>query len=112
MEGWYLQDRCCRYAMGEQVIQFRSDNHDASRCAFVDHVLCNDINQSFPIWRRYGRFVSHVVATVSQHWSMDVFELCIRTHFCAWTASNINSALLRLRMLSRAMRCSSTSLLL
>jgi hypothetical protein len=67
----YLQDCCRGNAVCEQVVELRSDLQNSCGRPLVDHVLCNDLDQSLPIRRRYGSLLRDLVAgsTQSASWS-------------------------------------------
>lgn len=48
--------------MREQVVEFSPHLQDPGRRAFFNHLFGNDLDQSFPVWRRYGGLFRDLVA--------------------------------------------------
>ena len=95
--------------MRKQVVELRPHLQDPRRRALLDHFFGNDLDQGFPVWRRYWCLLCDLVATTQPvSVSFPSWPPCSRCpYFCACTASYINSARLRFLPHSLATICSS-----
>jgi hypothetical protein len=97
-------------AMREEVIELSADLEETCGAAFLDNLVCDLGDESFPVRRWNVRKLCDVLAAVSV--STDLWcdvEEGRETYFCACTASNINNALLKFLPLSFAILLFSTS---